>query len=273
VALTGCLSGPDDRAAAAVLVGAGDIAYCGPDEAATAQLLDSIGGTVFTAGDNAYVDGTALEFQTCYEPSWGRHKARTRPAPGNHDYNTPGATGYYAYFGDRAGASGVGYYSYPLGDWHVISLNSNIDMSSGSAQEQWLRAELAAHPARCVLAYWHHPRFSSGLHGSDAASQPLWQALYDANADVVIAGHDHTYERFAPQTPLGDADDARGIRQFVAGTGGAGLYDFRVIAPNSEFRQNTAHGVLKLMLAPDGYSWEFISTARDVLDAGSSACH
>ncbi|MGH7674027.1 MAG: metallophosphoesterase family protein [Gemmatimonadales bacterium] len=259
----------------AVLVGAGDIGTCGSaaDEA-TASLLDSIAGVVFTAGDNAYPDGAATDFASCYAPSWGRHKARTRPAPGNHDYHTANGASYYAYFGAAAGTAGVGYYSYDLGDWHIVSLNSNLSMAAASPQEAWLRADLAAHPVSCTLAYWHHPRFSSGEHGSDDSPAPLWQALYDAGADVVISGHDHTYERFAPQTPAGAADPARGIREFVVGTGGASLYDFTTIAANSEARGNTTHGVLKLSLRPSGYDWEFIPVAGGTFrDSGSGRCH
>ena len=195
-----------------VLVGAGDIADCSSSgDEATALLLDNIAGTVFTAGDNAYSNGSATDYSQCYDPTWGRQKARTRPAPGNHEYNTSGAAPYYAYFGATAGPAGLGYYSYDLGAWHLISLNSNIAMSAGSAQEQWLRADLAANTKQCVLAYWHHPRFSSGSHGSSTAPQPLWQALYDYNADLVISGHDHNYQRFAPQTPTGAADPAARI--------------------------------------------------------------
>jgi len=197
----------------------------GTSASPTAALLDNIPGTVFTAGDNAYPNGSSSDYSQCYNPSWGRHKARTRPSPGNHDHNTSGAAGYFGYFGAQAGPSGLGYYSYDLGAWHIISLDSNIDMSAGSAQETWLRADLAASTKRCAIAYWHHPRFSSGTnHGSEPATQPLWQALYDFGAEIVISGHDHEYERFAPQTPNGSADPARGIREFVVGTGGAGLY-------------------------------------------------
>ncbi len=258
-------------------VGAGDIASCGSagrDEE-TAELLDAIGGTVFTLGDNAYPDGTAANFADCYEPTWGRHKARTRPSPGNHDYHTPGATPYYAYFGASAGDSGKGYYSFDLGDWHIISLNSNIDMSAGSAQEQWLRADLAASAKQCTLAYWHHSRFSSGTnHGSSTAPQPLWQALYDYNADIVLSAHDHIYERFAPQTPDGVADAARGIRAFVAGTGGASLYTIETPEANSEVRNNDTWGVLKLTLSAGVYSWEFVPVAgMTFTDSGSGACH
>src|SRR3989441_144524 len=176
-------------ASSVVLVGAGDIADC--DASPTAALLDNIPGTVFTAGDNAYPDGSSSDYAQCYDPSWGRHKARTRPSPGNHDHNTSGAAGYFGYFGAQAGPAGLGYYSYDLGAWHIVSLDSNIDMSAGSAQETWLRADLAASTKRCAIAYWHHPRFSSGTnHGSEPAAQPLWQALYEFGAEVVISGHD-----------------------------------------------------------------------------------
>ncbi len=258
-----------------VLVGAGDIADCGSSGAeATAALLDAIPGTVFTAGDNAYSSGTASEYANCYDPTWGRHKARTRPAPGNHEYNTSDAAPYYAYFGANAGPSGRGYYSYDLGDWHLISLNSNIDMSAGSAQELWLRADLAATTKTCVLAYWHHPRFSSGSHGSSTESQPLWQALYDYNADVVVVGHDHNYQRFAPQTPSGAPDPVRGMREFVAGTGGRSHYSFSTPIANTEAYNTDTWGVLKLTLDAASYSWEFIPIAGGTYrDSGTGACH
>ena len=258
-----------------VLVGAGDIAACGSNgDEATAALLDDIPGTVFTAGDNAYPDGTTADFNDCYHPSWGRHKSRTRPSPGNHDYHTQGAAPYYAYFGANAGPSGLGYYSYDLGDWHVIALNSEISMSAGSTQETWLRSDLAATTKQCVVAYMHRPRFSSSSnHGSSTGPRALWQALYDAGAEIVIAGHDHTYERFAPQTPDGVADPARGIRQFVAGTGGKGLYSFGTPVANSEVRYNSTYGVLKLTLRSGGYSWEFVPTSGSFRDSGSTSCH
>jgi uncharacterized protein YjdB len=260
--------------ASVVLAGAGDIADCTTGEP-TAALLDNIAGTVFTAGDNAYSNGTASEFANCYDPSWGRHKARTRPAPGNHDYGTSGATGYYNYFGALAGPSGLGYYSYDLGAWHVVSLNSNVSMSAGSAQETWLRADLAGSTKTCTIAYWHHPRFSSGSsHGSSTQSAGVFQALYDLGADVVIVGHDHEYERFAPQTPNAVADPARGIREFVVGTGGAGLYSFATPLPNSEVRDNTSHGVIKLTLSDGAYAWQFIPVAGDSFtDSGTGTCH
>jgi hypothetical protein len=222
-----------------VLVGAGDIANCNKTaDEATARLLDNISGTIFTVGDHAYPDGTAAQFSDCYGPNWGRHKNRTRPSPGNHDYHVSGAAGYFNYFGAAAGDPAMGYYSYNLGAWHIIALNSEISHSAGSAQEQWLRADLAANPNICTLAYWHAPRFSSGQHGNKASSQALWQALYEYGADVVLNGHDHIYERFAPQNPNGQAD-ARGIREFVVGTGGAALYSFGSIQPNSQARNNT----------------------------------
>ncbi|MGH7614975.1 MAG: metallophosphoesterase, partial [Gemmatimonadales bacterium] len=221
-----------------VLVGAGDIAECGTTgDEATANLLDNVAGTVFTAGDNAYNDGSAANYAQCYAPSWGRHKARTRPSPGNHDYRTADATGYFDYFGSNAGPAGLGYYSYNFGNWHIVSLNSNISMSAGSTQEQWLRADLAASTKPCTLAYWHHPRFSSGSHhGSSTGPQPLWQALYDANAEIVVSGHEHNYERFAPQTPTGAADASRGIREFVVGTGGTDFYPSGTAIANSQVR-------------------------------------
>jgi hypothetical protein len=260
--------------AAAVLVGAGDIATCSSnDDEATAAVLDKIPGTVFTAGDNAYNDGTPTEFANCYAPSWGRHRARTHPVPGNHDYHQAGASGYFGYFGSAAGDPGKGYYSYDLGAWHIIALNSEIAVTSGSPQVAWLASDLAASRAKCTLAIWHKPRFSSGVHGSSAAYQPFWQALYDADADVVVSGHDHIYERFAPQTPTGSADPQRGIREFVAGTGGAPLRDITTVRPNSEFRQNTSHGVLKLALDATGYDWSFIGTDGAVRDAGRGSCH
>ncbi len=219
-----------------ILVGAGDIASCssGGDEI-TAGLLDSIPGTVFTAGDNAYEDGTAGEFQDCYAPSWGRHRARTRPAPGNHDYHTSGAAPYYAYFGSLAGPGGRGYYSYDLGAWHIIALNSNGAAGEESEQAVWLLADLAANPSLCTLAYWHHPLFSSGDHGSISQMKAIWEILDGAGVDVVVNGHDHVYERFAPQDAEGVADPT-GIREFVIGTGGESLTPFRSVLANSAAR-------------------------------------
>jgi acid phosphatase type 7 len=263
------------RPASVTLVGAGDIASCtsGGDEA-TAKLLDSIPGTIFTAGDNAYEDGSAENYSSCYAPSWGRHKGRTRPAPGNHEYFTPGATGYFGYFGSAAGEAGKGYYSYDLGAWHVVMLNSSLNVGAGSPEEVWLRADLAASSARCTIAIWHHPRFSSGPHGSSTIMQSIWQTLYDAGADVVVTGHDHMYERFAPQNAAGQLDLARGIRQFVVGTGGAAAYAVMSPAANSEVRNSGTRGVLKLTLYPDRYEWKFVPVkGSSFTDSGTASCH
>lgn len=262
-------------AADPVLVGAGDIADCTlAEDEATAKLLDAIPGTVFTTGDNAYSSGTAAEFTDCYEPTWGRHKTRTRPVPGNHEYLTSDAAPYYSYFGASAGAAGQGYYSYNLGAWHIIALNSEISAAPGSAQLAWLRQDLAANAAACTLAYWHKPLFSSGEHGNLLAMFEAWKALHEYGADVVLNGHDHNYERFAPQNPYGEADP-NGIREFVVGTGGKDLRSFPATAPrpNSEARNSTAHGVLKLTLHATSYDWEFVPIAgQSFTDIGSAAC-
>jgi hypothetical protein len=257
-----------------VLVGAGDIANCDEaGEGATARLLDEIEGIVFTLGDHAYPDGTAGEFLRCYAPTWGRHKARTRPSPGNHDYHVTDAIPYYDYFGAASGTLGKGYYSYDAGAWHVIVLNTSILIGPSSEQIQWLRADLARHPRRCTLAYFHRARFSSGRHGSSTTPLAAWRVLYEAGVDVVLSGHDHLYERFAPQTPEGTADSVRGIRQFTVGTGGAGLSTLGSREPNSEVLDNTHYGVLKLHLAPTGYRWFFLNaTDGSALDSGSAAC-
>jgi len=270
---------PRALAAEATLLAAGDIASCASSgDEATADLLDTLTGDVAVLGDNAYESGTVAEFTNCYDPSWGRHKARTRPSAGNHEYNTAGATGYYGYFGAAAGDPSKGYYSYDLGDWHVIVINSNCSViggcGAGSPQEQWLRADLAANPAACTLAYWHHPRFSSGQHGDNASMQPIWQILYDYRAEVVLGGHDHNYERFAPQTPTGAADPSFGIREFVVGTGGKNHRAFGSIKPNSEVRDNTSYGVLKLSLHATSYDWEFVPVAgASFTDTGSGTCN
>lgn len=263
-----------------VLVGAGDIAKCWfgkiswfSGAEATATLLDGIEGTVFTTGDNVYSDGTTEEFRDCYDPTWGRHKTRMRPSPGNHDYNSPDARPYYRYFGDNAGPPGKGYYSYDLGAWHIVSLNSNVAAEAGSEQERWLRDDLAAHKIRCTLVYWHHPVFSSGRHGNNPHMRDIWRVLYEFGGDVVINGHDHGYERFAPQTPEGMLNTKRGIRQFVVGTGGAPLRDFRSPHTNSEVHNRSTWGVLKLTLHPTSYTWEFIPVAGGTFrDTGHAEC-
>ncbi len=263
-----------------VLVGAGDIARCDDDgDDATARLLDGIDGRVFTLGDNVYHSGTNSEYDGCYEPTWGRHKARTSPAAGNHDYGTLGASGYFDYFGEAAGDPGEGYYSYDFGGWHVVVLNSNCSDAGGcrggSSQVDWLRVDLESHSSDCTLAYFHHSRFSSGSeHGSDRSVGAFWKALYKAGADVVLSGHDHDYERFAPQSPDGEADPARGIREFVVGTGGGKLRPFGEIEDNSEVRIADTFGVLKLTLHPESYDWEFVpGEGKEGTDSGSDECH
>lgn len=276
--------------AAPVLVGAGDIATCsGRGDEATARLLDAVfaaevEGVVFTAGDNAYEKGTLTQFEKCYNPTWGRHKTRTRPAVGNHEYLTDGAAGHFDYFNGKgamdgpAGRRDQGYYSYDLGDWHIIVLNSNCSKlggcQPGSPQYEWLRADLAATDRLCTAAYWHHPLFSSGRHGNFTTMRPMWELLYEHDVDVVLAGHDHVYERFAPQDASGKRDDQRGIRQFTVGTGGRSHTDFRGRLPNSEVRNADTYGVLKLTLYPDSYDWEFIpEEGKSFTDSGHDECH
>jgi hypothetical protein len=256
-----------------VMVGAGDIAMCGTGGSdKTARLLDSIGGTVFTTGDNVYMRGTAAEFANCYEPSWGRHRSRTRPAPGNHEYES-GAAGYFGYFGASAGGAGEGFYSYGVGPWRIYALNSEISSASGSPQAEWLRRELASRPAACTAAYWHRPLFSSGMNGDNPDMRDLWRILYEANVDIVINGHDHIYERFSPQDPDGRPDQQRGIRQFIIGTGGAMLYPFATVRSNSETRA-AAWGVTMFTLMNGSYQWEFVPVEGGTFrDAGSGTCH
>jgi hypothetical protein len=273
------LAGEKARAAGdPILVGAGDIASCqSSGDEATAKLLANIGGTVFALGDAVYPGGTAAQFRDCYGPSWGLHKARTRPAVGNHEYNTPtGAQPYFGYFGAAAGPSGRGYYSYDRGTWHVVVLNSNcseVSCAAGSEQERWLRADLAANPNRCTLAYFHHPRFASGLYNNDPSVAPFWEALYRAGTEV-LNGHTHNYERFAPQRSNGKRDGERGIREFVVGTGGVNLQPFRTVKPNSQVRNRNTFGVLRLTLHPGSYDWKFVPVAGGTFtDSDTRACH
>jgi hypothetical protein len=251
---------------------AGDIGESGGQQQATGDLIRSIGpAAVLPLGDEAYEDGTLAEFESYYDPAWGSFNAIASPTPGNHEYHTSGASGYFAYFGARAPAP---YYSFDLGAWHLISLNSEISHSAGSAQESWLQGDLAAHPGTCTLAYWHRPRFDSGTtHGSDSSMAPLWNDLYAAHADIVLSGHEHHYERFALQGPSGVAD-AAGLREFVVGTGGGELYnDFGAPLPASEVRDGIHFGALKLTLHATGYDWSFIATGGTTLDAGTTGCH
>jgi hypothetical protein len=270
-----------DPARPAVLIGAGDIAGCDSDaDSRTAELLQRSPGTVFTLGDNAYPNGSERNFARCYEPTWGRVKARTRPVVGNHEYHTDDARGYFNYFGAAAGPRDKGYYSYDLGSWHVVVLNTNCDVvpggcAAGSPQDRWLRADLAASGARCTVAMGHHPLFTSAAtHRPTSQIRPLVRALHDAGVELLLAGHNHTYERFAPQDPRGRADPARGIRQFVVGTGGAGLYPFGKPAANSEVRNNDTFGVLRLTLRSGSYRWDFLPTSgRRLTETGTGTCH
>jgi len=261
-----------------VLVGAGDIASDGPGDEATARLLDAIPGSVFTLGDNVYPDGTAAEFSAYYAPTWGRHKSRTIPVLGNHEYNTGNANGHFGYFGAAAGDPAKGYFSVDRGSWHVIVLNSNcsfVSCSATSAQVQWLRADLAANTRTCVAALFHHPRFSSAAGNANTTSvAPFWDALYQYRADVVLSGHAHVYERFARKSPSGAVDSARGIREFVVGTGGVGSGSFASTPqPGSQVRNGTTRGVLKLTLRPTGYDWQFVPVAgSSFTDSGSDRC-
>jgi hypothetical protein len=258
-----------------VFVGAGDIAMCDALEPArqTGQLLRTIGGTVFVLGDNAYFSGSAREYRDCYDPVWGSERGRTRPVPGNHEYDGASAgVPYFSYFGTQAGTAGLGYYSYELGAWHIIALNSNLSPTESSPQGVWLRNDLAANRAKCTLAYWHHPLFTSSQNGPQNFTRDFWRQLYAAGADVILNGHDHVYERFNLQDPDGRLDVTRGIREFVVGTGGAFLYQFPIRAANSE-RQIRAFGLLKLTLHSDSYDYQFIEVGGFTSDSGSAQCH
>jgi hypothetical protein len=280
---------PTESAAASspTLAAAGDIA-CAPgsppmgnacQQNGTAALVQSLNPTAVAAlGDEQYESGTTFEFAGAFQPSWGAFKPLIHPVVGNHEYVTSGAAGYFGYFGPAAGQPGQGYYSYDLGTWHLIALNSNCEFVScdaGSPQEQWLRADLASHPTNCTLAYWHHPLFTSrGTQGDPdtLATRAFWQALYDNRADIVLAGHHHFYERFAPQNPNGQGDPG-GIREFIVGTGGYNLQSFSTTAPNSEVRNSSSFGVLLLTLNPNSYDWRFVPEGSGgFTDQGSGPC-
>ena len=263
-----------------VVLAAGDIASCSSsgDEATAALLAAHPTAVVVTLGDHVYDRGRPAEFADCYDTSWGSSRHRTHPAPGNHDYATARAAGYFGYFGASAGDPARGYYSYDVGSWHVVSLNSNcsaVSCAAGSSQEVWLRAELSASSSRCTLAYWHHPRFSSGrTHGSSEAVAPLWQALYDAGADLVLSGHEHNYERLGPLDPSGRVDGERGLRSFVVGTGGRSHYSFGAPVTGSELRNHDTFGVLRLTLSSEAFTWAFLPIVGSTFtDAGSASCH
>jgi acid phosphatase type 7 len=263
-----------------VIVAVGDIASCsGTADEATARLVGGIdGSTILTLGDEAYPEGTAKEFDKCYKPTWGRFEGRTLPVPGNHEYHTAKAKGYFGYFGKAAGASGKGYYSYDLGQWHIVALNSNceeVGCTASSPQLRWLEADLAKDTKSCTLAYFHYPLYSSGKYRPGIHEvKPLWEALYAAEVDVVLNGHDHSYQRFAPQDPDGKADPQRGIREFVVGTGGRSHYPIRKPIANSEVYNDETYGVLKLTPHPESYEWRFIPVKGETFtDSGSARCH
>lgn len=268
-----------------VLIGAGDIASCKDPEGAkaTAKLIEQIPGTVFAAGDLAYEKGSAEEFKNCYDTAWGRFKDRTKPALGNHEYVDPTALAYFQYWGTQAGPRGKGYYSYELGDWHIVVLNTNCYVKemggcgAGSAQEAWLKEDLAKRPNACILAYGHHALFSSGVfkkHAVHPELKQLWEDLYAAHADVVLAGHEHSYERFALQDPEGKSDPVNGIREIVVGTGGRSHDLLGFATANSEVREWDTFGVLKLTLSSGKYAWEFLpEEGKTFRDSGSGVCH
>jgi 3',5'-cyclic AMP phosphodiesterase CpdA len=270
---------------------AGDLADCRRSQpaasgaAATAAVVAAgdPAALLLTLGDHTYPHGSAAEFRDCYAPTWGPFKARTRPTPGNHEYGASGsADGYYEYFDSAAGPRGRGYYSFDAGSWHLVSLNSHLKAAEHAQQLLWLKDDLASHPARCTLAYWHAPLYSSGGHPATDHMQDVWRVLYEGGAELVLSGHDHDYERFAPQDADGQADPARGLRQFVVGTGGAFLTPFLWVRAHSEARQNWRLGVLKLVLKQDSYEWEFLaadsqgdqeSSPRAAGDSGTASCH
>ena len=276
-----------------VMVGVGDIASCTQKLGlATAMVVDSViksdsvanvPTSVFTLGDNVYSSGTAEQFKDCFTPAWGNPKLRLmeniHPTPGNHDYGTAQAAPYYKYFGKAAGVDGTGNYSYDVGKWHVIAMNSET-VSGGefsdadrAAQMKWLEKDLKDHDAACTIAYWHNPRFSSGWHGSDTRFTPIWQLLYDHNVDLVVKGHDHDYERFRPMNPAGVLDTAKGITEIVAGTGGEDLRGFNQLHPNSAYQIEGRAGVLKLTLGENEWHSEFVEAGGRVWDKSSGKCH
>jgi hypothetical protein len=278
--VTALAAGPGvGQTATVTLVGAGDIASCSQNnDSATARLLGNIPGTVFTLGDNVYPNGTATQFANCYDPTWGRHKARTKPTLGNHDYNTNGSSAYFNYFGPRAGARGKGYYSYDRGSWHIVALNSNCEKVGGcgidSPQGRWLRNDLANNPSQCTLAYFHHPLYASGTSSNAPEVKPFWNILYNRGAEVILAGHAHRYERYAKITP-GGASSANGIRQFIVGTGGepGGAYN-GPDHPDMQVMKRNTPGVLRLNLRASSYAWKFVPIAGETFtDSGTDRCH
>jgi hypothetical protein len=262
---------PSESPADVVLLAVGDIAACevSADEQ-VAELAARLPGTIALLGDNVYPDGSSTDYAYCFDPDWGALRDRLRPVPGNHEYETKAASAYFSYFGAAAGTPGEGWHSYDVGAWHVIALNSECGAiggcGSGSPELAWLVADLAEHPAACTLAYWHHPRYSSGQHGDNAMTEALWAALSDAGADLVLSGHDHDYERMAP---------VDGLRSFVVGTGGRSLYTWPGgPGPFTEVRANDTYGLLELTLGATDYAWRFVpASGGSFADSGSDSCH
>lgn len=256
----------------ALVVAVGDIGECGSSAVPlTARLVERSDGQLLLAGDLAYMNGSPTDFQRCFDPSWGQFRHRWRPSPGNHEYGTPGAAGYFQYFGAAAGQGGQTYYSFRTGDWLILMLNSNVPVNIGSPQFEFVRSELRANRNPCAMAVWHHPLFTSGPNGPNPFMREMWGLLYEHRADVILSAHDHLYERFGKQDVDGRADD-RGLRQFITGTGGARLYDFQRTAPNSQQRVKS-HGVLRLTLSPNGYAWAFVDINGATADTGAEGCH
>lgn len=257
------------QTSSSIIAGAGDISTCSnSNNSHTAYILSVLKPSlVFTLGDNVYSNGSSSEYKNCYGPTWGAYKSITKPVPGNHEYNTSGASGYFQYFNVPK------YYAYNARAWRVYALNSEVDSSSTSAQAQWLKNDLAANPKKCVLAYWHRARWSSGSdHGSDPKTQALWSILYNAKAELVLSGHSHNYERFAPMNSNGGAVSV-GLQEIIAGTGGVGHGSFGTILPASRGRNSSTYGVLRLFLAADRYSWKYFPYQNTYTDSGTIYCH
>jgi acid phosphatase type 7 len=277
------IGAPSTGAADPVVIATGDIARCGAsgDLKTAAIIKKNPTATVLPLGDNAYENGAPLDYANCYNPAWGPFLNRTKPVPGNHDYLTPGAAGYFGYFGAAAGTPGKGYYSYNLGSWHLIAINSSCGdaggCGSGSPQEKWLRADLAANKSMCTLAYWHHPYYSSPATGGTGATPgmaTIFEDLYKAGAEIVLSGHVHAYERFAPQNDFAGVDSARGVVQFVVGTGGSNFTPLlQPAAANLLVSEDTVFGVLKLTLHPTSYTYQFIPISGKFTDTGTVNCH
>lgn len=271
-------AGPSSSAETVTLITAGDIARCdSQDDESTAALAATYPGTVLVLGDNAYEDGSGRDYEDCYQPSWGRLLERTMAIPGNHDHQTADAQGYFDYFGARAGPAGRGWYAETLGAWRLITLDSECrpvgGCGPGSPQYTWLTTELNEHASPCTVVAFHRPRYSSGYHGDDAGVDPLWRLVVDAGADIVLNGHEHSFERLGPMDADGHAD-ANGVVAFIAGTGGAPLRGFEDVVETSQVRIDDRHGVLVLQLADGSFDWAFHSTPDDTVeDQGTGACH